>query len=193
MRVEIRINPKKVFTRVSSAALLALGVLRIWQAPENTLIVIVTLISGFYALWIIENDDYIGEEAGTEQLEELTEIIWENSEELSVKDARECAEYQLKGKSNTDYKVLCEDELDPGMYFALFKSIGENDMENWITTMLFVEPDDIYIYDNENKKLTVNKDIQLIAVDMNSFVDDEKVVSTWKEKYKTEEKHSRDK
>lgn len=189
MRVEIRINPKKLFTRVTGVAFLALGVLRICQEPENAPIVLATWLTGFYALWVIENED-TNEEVNVDQVEELTEIIWENSEQLSVEEARKCAEYQLRGKSNTDYKVLCESDLEIGMYFALFKIIEENEQEGWITTMLFVDPDDAYIYDNEIKKLIVGKDIQLIAVDMNSFVNDEQLVSTWKEKYRTEKKRN---
>ena len=182
MRIKIRINPKKMFARLAGVTLVILGTVRAFQYPDMAIEIICLTACGLYGIKLIENEGTRSFATSEEQLEELTAIIWENSE-LSLEEARDCAEFQLKGKSNTDYQVVNRDELIEGLYFGVFKSKEED----WFTSMFFVEPDEIYMYDSNNKKLNINKDIELIAVDMNSFVADGDIVSSWKEKYKNKE------
>lgn len=182
MKIRIVINLKRFLLRVAETILVIFGIVRAVQYPDDMLTVLLFEFLGVSSAEFILLEDKEKIKEKRNEAFKLSEIIQKHSR-LDEEDSMMCATYQLRGRANTDYQDVPVKELAFGMYFGVFKIPVDGDVDNWFTALMFVEQDEAYIFfADENRKIIIGEEAELVAVDMNSYVNLDEEIENWKEK-----------
>ena len=181
MKIQIRGKKREVLVlAVLAISILVMGAVRLIQFPDKFALIISSVIVGETGIvFIVINKSTITQlpKERAEQAEILTTLLKEYTS-MSLKDCAQCALKQLSVVANSDYQHKEANELEEGMYFGVVGEEGERGIT--VKTMpIIVEADTTYVLGNENKRIDI-RTLKLIAVDMNSYVDDEEMIDFWK-------------
>lgn len=162
------------------ALMFVMGIIRMIQYPEQFLLIILSVIIGEVGIvYIIIHRSvmYKFSKERRKQAKILNSILRKYTS-LDVNDCASCALKQISVVSNSDYQHKEADELEHGMYFGI---VGEeNELGTRIRTLpIIVEPNMTYAVSRERERIDI-RTVNLIAVDMNSYVKDEEAINKWK-------------